>query len=170
MKNKKKVIITVIAVVVIAMLGAVISSCFGLAYAFENGNTVTDIRLKEKNDGKAELRIDYLLPTGKYSVREVPETEGAYTGDGMGDYDGSLGRYRILVAFGDVEPGSFWKRERDENGILHLTDELRASIAHPSDHGFVLYIGSDKPMSVDTVELGQLSPIGGTIRIPITFG
>ena len=46
---------------------------------------------------------------------------------------------------------------------------LRMQIACPSDHGFVLYVGFDRPVSIEPVKFGELNADGGTLRIPIHF-
>ena len=113
------------------------------------------------------LKIKYLLPSGGYSIRNVPEDEGEYIGDGMIDYNGAIGKYRIMVDFGDVELAESISRKKDENGVFVLADGVFAKTACPSDHGFVLYIGSDKPINVEPVEHGVLNALGGTIKILI---
>lgn len=66
----------------------------------------THISVRKAGSDRMEFCIRYLLPTGGYSVREVPTDEGEYVGDGMVAYDGTLGKYRILISFGDVEPST----------------------------------------------------------------
>ena len=51
--------------------------------------------------------------------------------------------------------------------IKNLPIKIRAKIAHPSDHGFVLYLGFDEPISLEAVENGELNSLGGTISIPV---
>jgi hypothetical protein len=88
----------------------------------------------------------------------------------MIDYDGSLGKYRIMVNFGEVELAESFVKKMDENGVFLLADGVHAKTARPSDSGFVLYIGSDKPISVEPVEHGTMNALGGTIKISIAVG
>jgi hypothetical protein len=47
---------------------------------------------------------------------------------------------------------------------------LKAKIVHPSDHGFVLYIGSDVPIFVESSNGNSLNGFFGVITIPIIVG
>lgn len=158
----------VLAVILIAASAVFVSDL--LQY---NTGVVTSIKATSKNNGEIGLKITYFLPSGGYSVRKVFENEGEYVGDGIADYDGSLGKYRIMIQFGDAEPHDALAKKLSANGVFELTDEpvlLKAKIAHPSDHGFVLYLGSDTPIHVEAVEDGNLNGLGGIIIIPIIVG
>ena len=159
--------IAILLVLVIALSGLVVN--FVAYISYYNLGVVTQILIKDKNDNAAQLQIKYLFASGGYSVRSVPMDEGEYTGDGMKDYDGALGKYRILIKFGDVALGDSFYNKRDENGIIQLTKDMRARVAMPSDHGFVLYVGCDKPISVEAKEGINLNAFCGTIKIPITI-
>jgi hypothetical protein len=167
--KKKKICILISIVLVVAIA---VAAVWFVSYItkYEPG-TVTHISIKQRSTDVMELRIRYSFPTGGYSARVVPEDEGEYIGDGMIDYDGSLGKYRVMVNFGDTEPSlRLSSRLRVNNVIKHSPVKLKASIAHPEDHGFVLYIGSDKPISVEPVEHGTMNALGGTIKISIAVG
>lgn len=166
-KNKRiYILISIILVVAIAIAAVCLVSC---SSNYELG-VVTQISIKQKNADTMELRIKYRFASGGYSVRVVPEDEGEYCGDGMRNYDGALGKYRIMIDFGDVELSDSFAKKMDENRVIKITEDVRARVASPSDHGFVLYIGSDEPISIEPVENGKLNSFGGTIRIPITVG
>ena len=61
-------------------------------------------RLSVRSHGDTvELRLHYVAPTGGYSVFALEEDAGEYVGDGERPYDGSLGRYRIVIRLGDTE-------------------------------------------------------------------
>lgn len=164
-KNKRThILISIILVVAIVVAAVCFVSC---SSNYELG-VVTHISIKQRSTDVMELRIRYSFPSGGYSVRAVPEDEGEYCGDGMRNYDGALGKYRIMIDFGDVELSDSIVKKMDENGVIKITEDVRARVASPSDHGFVLYIGSDNPISVEPMENGELNSFGGTIRIPIT--
>ena len=166
--TKKKVLLIGVGLV---LMVAVIASISIVPYALKyNQGVVTRISLNQKNEDTMVLRITYLLPSGAYSIRTVPEDEGEYVGDGMIDYDGAIGKYRIMIEFGDLELADSFAKKKDENGIFMLADGVHAKTACPSDHGFVLYIGSDKPISVGPVEHGTMNALGGTIKISIAVG
>ena len=137
-----------------------------------NTGVVTKITAKAQGD-ELHLKLAYFLPMGGYSVREVNEDEGEYWGESVKDYDGSLGKYRIMVIFGDVEPHKSIKKSASADGIIAIknpTIGLKAKIAYLSGHGFALYIGSDKPMYIENTEGNQLNGLLGTIIIPIRIG
>ena len=166
--TKKKALL--IGIGLILIVATVVSASAISCAAKYNLGVVTRISLSQKSEDTMLLRIKYLFPSGAYSIRTVPEDEGEYVGDGMTDYNGAIGKYRIMVDFGDVELAESFAKKMDENGILMLADGVRAKTACPSDHGFVLYIGSDKPISVEPVENGTLNALGGTIKISISVG
>ena len=167
MTKKKALLIGVGLVLMVAIIVSISIVPYALKY---NQGVVTRISLNQKNEDTMVLRITYLLPLGAYSIRTVPEDEGEYVGDGMRDYDGAIGKYRIMVEFGDLELADSFAKKKDENGIFMLADVVHAKTARPSDHGFVLYIGSDKPISVEPVEYGTMNALGGTIKISIAVG
>lgn len=166
--KKKKICILISIVLVVAII---VTAVWLVSYITKyEPSTVTHISIKQRSTDVMELRIRCSFPTGGYSARVVPEDEGEYCGDGMKNYDGALGKYRIMIDFGDVELSDSFVEKMDENGAIKITEDIRARVAWPSDHGFVLYIGSDKPISVESMENGKLNSFGGIIRIPITVG
>ena len=167
MTKKKALLIGVGLVLMVAIIASISIVPYALKY---NQGVVTRISFNQKNEDTMVLRITYLLPSGAYSIRTVPEDEGEYAGDGMIDYDGAIGKYRIIVDFGDLELADSFAKKKDENGIFMLADGVLAKTARPSDSGFVLYIGSNKPISVKPIDLGTLNAFGGTIKIPISVG
>ena len=128
---------------------------------------VTQVSVHKKGTDVIDLHINYLLAVGTYSVQAVSKDDGEYFGDGITDYDGQLGKYRIMIMFSDVEPSDSLMKKKDENGIIKLADNVLARISFPQDHGFVLYVGSDKPLSVEALENAKLNSFGGTIKISI---
>ena len=162
--TKKKALLIGVGLILIVTIIASIS------FAFCNIGTVTRISLSHKSEDTMVLRISYLLPSGAYSIRTVPEDEGEYIGDGMIDYNGAIGKYRIMVDFGEIELAESFAKKKDENGVFVLADGVWAKTACPSDRGFVLYIGSDNPISVDPLKHGELNAFGGTIKILIAVG
>ena len=172
-KSKKKLWLIILCgiTVVIALL---VSAAFSRYNIFTGDiGVVTGISVKMAGTDTAELRIKYQFPCGGYRVRVVPEDEGEYIGDGMIDYDGSLGKYRIIVEFGDMSLSTNLALKfaiGETVSIKNRPLELRARIACPSDHGFVLYIGSDTPLSVSSTDYVSLNQPGGTLKIPVTLG
>ena len=150
----------VIAVALLACLAACI--CFLTSPA-------VGIFAQKVDSDTVMVKIPYSDPSGSYSVRMVAEDEGIYTPDGEGQYDGSLGKYRILVKFGDSEPTDAFYAKYNMNvvEIENAPISMRVKMVCPSDHGFYLYIGLDEPVTVDAVYDKNLSIIGGYLSIPI---
>lgn len=166
---KKKTIIILASIVLLGIICAV----FIFTIFQYNTGVVTKITAKASDGEHLELALAYFLPMGGYSVREVAEDEGEYCGDGIKDYDGSLGKYRIMIEFGDIEPHESLSKRANENGIFEIKNSavtLNAKIVHPSDHGFVLYIGADVPIYVERSNASNLSGLFGGIKIPIVVG
>ena len=165
---KKKALFIIIGIVLLAIITATVAVlAIGAKY---NLGVVTGVSISQKNDDTMNLRISYLLASGGYSVRTVSKDEGEYLGDGMVDYDGSIGKHRIIIEFGDLALAERILEKADENGVIELADGVWAKRAVPADHGFVLYIGSDRPISVEPLEHGKLNAIGGTIKIAVSVG
>lgn len=138
--------------------------------SYYNLGVVTKISARSKGNDEILLKLNYLLPSGGYSVCNVDENDGEYIGDGEIEYDGSMGKYRIMVKFGDV--GMSYKTLTEflnDDSLKNLPVELKAKKASPSDHGFVLYIGSDSPISVEPTH-GKMNSLKGAIRISIKLG
>jgi len=166
---KKKVIIILVCVVLVISISAV----FLYDILQYNTGVVTKITAKAQGSDELNLEITYFLPMGKYSVRGVAEDEGEFYGDGIKDYDGSLGKHRIIIEFGDDEPHESFAKRANEDGIFEIKNtgsSLKAKIAHPSDHGFVLYVGSDEQIHVESSSGNKLNDICGVIKIPIIVG
>ena len=168
--TKKPIILYCTSIVLVLLVASIIFVHDIFQY---NTGVITAISLVKSGHDTLELRLTYFLPMGGYSVREVPQDEGEYIGDGMIDYDGSLGKYRIIVEFGDMEPHISFGLRRAKDGSFLLNNSvipLKAKIAHPGDHGFVLYIGSDTPLHVEETGPIRLDGFCGVICIPIQVG
>ncbi len=131
---------------------------------------VQSISIAKRNADVFELRIKYSYPSGSYVVRSVPEKEGEYCGDGMVDYDGSLGKFRMMIAFPDTDTSKTFAEKYPPGEVVELENapiRIRLKCVSPSDHGFVLYVGFDENVYVDEVDGKKLNELGGTIKIPI---
>jgi hypothetical protein len=103
----------------------------------------------------------------------VPEDAGEDTSNGSIPYDGSLGKYRLLISFGDSGLTDRFMEKFAAGQVLVLDNvpesfggSLRAKIWTPQDHGFVIYIGSDVPFTVKE-QSGSGEHFYGQITIPI---
>ncbi len=130
------------------------------------------IRVENVSPDEIKLELDYTFGTGGYTVRNVGEDEGEYIGDGMIPYDGSLGKYRVMITFGDIDMTESLMKTFPVGEVVELENapiRLLGKRACPSDHGFALYIGYDSPITADTAH-GTLESVGGTIEISVHVG
>ena len=127
--KKRKIILVIVSLLVVAFICVIVG--FASYISHYNLGVVTQILINDKTDHIKELQIKYLFASGGYSVRNVPENESEYTGDGMKEYDGVLGKYRILIVFGDVALEDSFNNRKDENDIIHLSKDFCAKVAYP---------------------------------------
>ena len=168
--TKKRIILCCTAVALVLLVASIVFVYDIFQY---NTGVITAISPVQLGHDTLDLRLTYFLPMGGYSGREVPQDEGEYAADTTIDYDGSLGKYRIIVEFGDMEPHISFGLRRAKDGSFLLNNSvlpLKAKIAHPGDHGFVLYIGSDTPLHVEETGPIRLDGFCGVICIPIQVG
>ncbi|MBQ7847126.1 MAG: M56 family metallopeptidase, partial [Clostridia bacterium] len=131
---------------------------------------IQSLSAKRLLSDKIELSIRYAFPTGGYSVRALSENEGEYCGDGMKNYDGALGKYRIMIKFGDTDPSEAFTRNFPIGEVVEIKNApitIRAKRVSPEDHGFVLYLGFDTPIQIDETDYTMLNALGGTIIIQL---
>ena len=150
------------------------SVCFLTNPTGDGGIGIQNIRVVSHPTAAAALELDYLLMAKSgYSVRSVPQSEGEYTGDGMGEYDGSLGPYRILISFGDMDRSEGFRQKYPAGEVITFEDlpehflgsYLKFKIVSPQDHGFAIYVGSDRPFAFKESVLYNLRYLGGTLTV-----
>lgn len=132
---------------------------------------VQRVSVRRISRDQLEIRIKYSSCYSGYGVRLVTEDEGECIGDGVIDYDGSIGKNRILLTFGDDPPAKALALRYPMGEVVKLTNSpikiLVKRTPYPSDHGFVLYFGTDADIQIEEVSGARLSERGGVIRIPI---
>ncbi len=157
-------------IVMVAIITCIaVTACF-LTNPIDGGISVKRKLSLKKDYEVVELSVKYPITTGGYSVCSVAEDDGEYCGDGKGSYDGSLGKYRVLIKFGDTEPSKEFKEKYPIGEAVELENspiKIRVKRVHPQDHGFYLYAGFDSPVVVKEIENGRLNIFGGTVKIPI---
>lgn len=168
--NYKKPAFWIVAVAIIAC--AIISVCF-LTDPVEYG--VRSISITQQDSQRLILNIDYWGLQG-YRVETVAQNTGEYCGDGMIDYDGALGLYRIMIKFYDTDPGTTLAQRYPageacelKNVPPELTGKFRIKRVHPSDHGFVLYLGSDIPFETQAQTESNLGFLPGTVHVELGY-
>ena len=151
-----------------------VSVCFLTNPTGDGGIGIQNIRIVSHPTAAAALELDYLLmEKSGYTVRAVPQSEGEYTGDGMAEYDGALGPYRILISFGDTEPSEGFRQKYPAGEVIALENlpehflgsYLKFKVVSPQDHGFAIYVGSDRPFAFKESVLYNLRYLGGTLTI-----
>ena len=159
-------------IIIAAILTSIIVAVCFLTDPVDSKNIgVKSVSAKSTGHDTIELKIKYSMYSyGKYYVRSVPEDEDEQGSNGNVDYDGALGKYRIMIGFGDTGTSDELAQNLLKEDVIELDNtkiKIRTKLTKPSDHGFVLYLGFDIPVSVDNIESGKLSQLGGTITIPI---
>ena len=132
---------------------------------------VQRVSVKRINDELIELQIRYSLCYSGYSVKLQSPQDPMYVPDGAVQYDGSLGKNRILVTFGDDDPAVSLVRQFSFGEVVELKNapvRILGKLTNPgSDHGFALYFGMDEDIQIEEVSGAELDEQGGIIRIPI---
>ena len=132
---------------------------------------VQRVSVKRINDELIELQIKHYLCYSGYSVKLQSPQDPMYVPDGAVQYDGSLGKNRILVTFGDDDPAVSLVRQFSFGQVVELKNapiRILGKLTNPgSDHGFALYFGMDEDIQIEEVSGAELDEQGGTIRIPI---
>jgi len=164
---------TIMHIILAVILCAIVATCFltnpvqGVKWG------VQDIRVRHVA-GKTYLELPYTYAHGGFSVRPLPLDAPEYIGDGEVPYDGALGKYRIMITFGDSDmTASFSKKFANDIYVLKNTSTefgvFKARVRGPSDHGFVIYVGSDTPFTILEKDYGMgEEKFFGNLRIPIT--
>lgn len=155
-------------IIVALVLCVVIAVCF-LTNPVSAG--VKDISVKNIKDDSLELVMKYYFPTGSYGVRAVPDDEGENLGNGMIEYDGSLGEHRILISFGDTEPTKAFREEFPTGEAIEINSSPRVCVkrVYLNDNGFDLYVGFDRPVSIEEIDSEKLNTFFGKVKIPVSF-
>lgn len=155
-------------IIVALVLCVVIAVCF-LTNPVSAG--VKDISVKNIKDDSLELVMKYYFPTGSYGVRAVPDDEGENLGNGMIEYDGSLGEHRILISFGDTEPTKAFREEFPTGEAVEINSSPRVCVkrVYLNDNGFDIYVGFDRPVSIEEKNGEKLNTIFGKVKIPVSF-
>ena len=120
-----------------------------------------------------KLTLGYYYLSGGYSVEMLSFDAWEYCGDGMVPYDGALGAYRMMVTFGDTEPTDSLRALFPAGQVVTLKHDsellgtVKAKLAYPSDHGFVLYVGSDTPFTVTPKSEQNMDHLLGNLKIQL---
>lgn len=165
----RKPVLWVTAVALVVCLVAAV--CFFTEPVSIYNTGVQRVSVKRINDELIELQIKHHLCYSSYSVKLQSPQDPMYVPDGAVQYDGSLGKNRILVTFGDDDPAVSLVRQFSFGQVVELRNapiRILGKLTNPgSDHGFALYFGMDEDIQIEEVIGAELDEQGGTIRIPI---
>ena len=120
-----------------------------------------------------KLTLGYYYLSGGYSVEMLSFDAWEYCGDGMIPYDGALGAYRMMVTFGDTDPTDSLRALFPAGQVVTLKHDsellgtVKAKLVYPSDHGFVLYVGSDTPFTVTPKSEQNMDHLLGNLKIQL---
>jgi len=145
--------------------------CFLTDPVAPNNSGIKSLSLRSINSESFEISLDYSYPTGGYSVAAVSAIEGEYCGDGLVEYDGSLGTYRLLVRFGDTEPSKDFCERFPAGKAVEIKSSditLKAKRVHPEDHGFYLYLGFDTPITTEETGFVKFNSQHGSVKINVS--
>jgi len=115
---------------------------------------VQHVKIIEDTSGKKSLVIDY-IDIGGCSVRMMDESDKVVSRGRLVEDDGSLGKHRIEIKFGDARASAALSKEfpNQTDKLKEVPDDLKSKInirmACPDDSMFIIYIGSDEPISIE---------------------
>ena len=135
---------------------------------------IQDIVVTGSGKESVDILLHYNNLFGGYSVQMVPFDAEEYGADSMIPYDGALGKYRVMISFGDTNPSASLLEKFQSDRIYELEDvptnfggSLKARITQPQGHGFVLYIGSDVPFTAEEESKRGLDKLFGYVTVTI---
>lgn len=158
-------------IVAAVLVCSVAVACFFTEPVHVYNMGIRRVSVKQISDEEFELRIKYAYCYSGFHVQQLTERDMQYVPDGAVPYDGSLGKNRILVSFGDDEPTASLARQLKFGEVVELKGSpirILAKAVTPGDHGFAIYFGMD-----ENIQLGEIPQIrfheqkSGVIRIPV---
>lgn len=166
--NYKKPAFWIILTAIVICLAVVI--CF-LTDPIDMENIgIKSIAIEKADTNTFDLKLKYSFPSGSYSIENVQKDEGEYCGDGLVEYDGALGNYRILIKFGDTELSKELREKYPAGEVVELENapiKTRIKCVYSQDHGVYIYVGFDELVDVNEIDNKKLNLFGGTVNIPI---
>ena len=132
---------------------------------------VQEIKVAEDSSKELSLIIDY-IDLRAYSVRMMDKDEMEYTGEHLVEYDGSLGKHRIEIIFYDARASAkfsqqypIWDDHELKDVPADLGFKLNIKGVYTPDHAFVIYVGSDEPLSISEQDFTSLNRPMGSIEL-----
>lgn len=169
MRKKHRIIITIVLLVVAALCVVGVL----MFHFLQNNPGLQSISVSEKTSGELSLRVGYVDSRG-YSTRIMDEEDQEYVGDYLVDYDQSLGKYRVEIAFYDTVAAEKFCKQYTPGKTYELTkfpgdsqNPLKFKGVYTPGHKFILYIGSDVPLEIKEQAFTELVLPIGTLNFTI---
>lgn len=178
MNYRKPAFWIIIAAMIICIIVAVCfltnpTDSYGIGIQSIRGTTYT-----ESNDTPA-IELDYfLLLDGEDTLRggqwlhEVSKDEPERTKDGSIPYDGSLGKYRMMIELPKTGPSASFRKSHEEGTVYTLEgmpgsfeDSVYYKVVYPEEGGMIIYIGSDVPFRFRKPGMSNDRYIRGPLKI-----
>lgn len=178
MNYKKPAFWIIIAAMVICIIMAVCfltnpTDSYGIGIQSIRGTTYTE------NNNTPAIELDYfLLRDGEDHLRwgqwihGVSQEEAERTTDGTIPYDGSLGKYRIMIEFQKTGPSASFRKSHEEGTVYTLEgmpgrfkDSVYYKVVYPEDGGMIIYVGSDIPFSFKEPGMYNTRYLSGPLKI-----
>lgn len=128
---------------------------------------IQSIAIAKDNQGQKALQIEYIDVRG-YRIKPLTADDMEYQGDHLIPYDGSLGQYRLEVTFFDTYASDELVTNYPLWEVHAFSGEtIKFKCCTTPDHGFVIYIGSDRPFTIsEEISLDLIYPMD-RILIPL---
>ncbi len=124
------------------------------------------ITAETDSKGAVAIKIAYVDISG-YSVRNMAPEDGEQHADQEIPYDGALGKNRIQITLHDAGICDALKERYAQNTVYSMEGVPEGYLfkwIYNSDHGIVLYIGSDHPLQAEE-ETKDLASVLGVITV-----
>ncbi len=111
-------------------------------------------KIKQASVGDGEYGVSiHCTEFSEYSVRLLsPDTE-IYKGEGKVTLNSELGEYITEVKISDAEVSERFYRTYEPWETYKISDGLNFMYAYHAEHGFSVYIGSDKPIDDGNIKI-----------------
>ncbi len=148
---------------------------YGIGIQSIRGGTYTE------NNRTPAIELDYFLlldgedhlQSGRW-IQQLHQDEPERTSNGTIPYDGSLGKYRMLLEFPKTGPSASFRKTHDEGEIYPLeglpgafADSVFYKVIYPDAGGMLIYFGSDKPFLFKEPGMYNLRYLTGPVQIRI---
>lgn len=160
--------------IVVALIACVAVCVFFLTDPMKQPG-IQGISIAREEEKSITLNIAYSELNG-YSVVQLNEDAGEYTSEGEIPYSGDLGKYRIMITFPDTQPTDAFADQFPEGQVCYVGRaatvfgaSLKVKRVQMEKRGFILYIGSYIPVSVEDQSDTEGDPGQGNIAVEIKW-